>query len=143
MNPMKFLDLIKLPLVKWFGIGSLIAIALLTTALGITRNTLHNVRQANKLAEQTRIAVAAKREAKWQAKLSDERGKYAADQANRQPIIIRSKDTIREYAQTDAGRVACLDANRVRGIDGFDTDIAATANRGTAAVLDPASAAPK
>lgn len=143
MNSLKFLDLIKLPLVKWFGIGSLIAIALLTAALGITRNTLHNVRQANKLAEQTRIAVAAKREVAWQAKLSDERGRYAADMANRQPIILHSKDTVTRYAQTPAGKSACLDANRVRGIDGFDTDIATTASRGSAAVLDPASTAPK
>lgn len=115
----------------------------LLLSLGITRNTLHNLRQADKLAEQTRIAVAAKREAAWHAKLSDERGKYAADQAHRQPLIIRSKDTIREYAKTDIGRAPCLAADRVRGIDGFDTDIATTASRGSAAVLDPASAAPK
>lgn len=137
------IGLLANPIARWFGIGSLIAIALLTAALGITRNTLSNVRQANKLAEQTRIAVAAKREAAWERKLSDARGQYATDIANRQPIIIRSKDTVREYAQTPAGKSACLDANRVRGIDGFDTDIATTASRGSAAVLDPASAAPE
>lgn len=137
------IGLLANPIARWFGIGSLIAITLLTAALGITRNTLHNVRQANKLAEQTRIAVAAKREAAWQAKLSDERGRYATDLANRQPIILHSKDTVTRYAQTPAGKSACLDANRVRGIDGFDTDIATTAARGSAAVHDTASAAPE
>ena len=137
------IGLLANPIARWFGIGSLLAITLLTAALGITRNTLSNVRQADKLAEQTRIAVAAKREAAWQRALSDAQSTYAADLANRQPIIIQSKDTVREYAQTPAGKSACLDANRVRGIDGFDTDIATTASRGSAAVLDPASAAPE
>lgn len=143
MNSLKFLAPFGNPLVKWFGIGSLIAITLLTAALGITRNTLHNVRQANRLAEQMRIVEAAKREAAWQRALSDAQSTYATDLANRQPIIIRSKDTVREYAQTPNGRAPCLAADRVRGIDGFDSDIAATASRGSAAVLDPASAPPK
>jgi hypothetical protein len=40
---------------------------------------------------------------------------YAADLANRQPIILRSRDTVTRYEQTDAGRALCLAADRVRG----------------------------
>ncbi|MCT8003000.1 hypothetical protein NZL82_14055 [Sphingomonas sanguinis] len=40
---------------------------------------------------------------------------YAADLANRQPIILRSRDTVTRYEQTDAGRALCLAAYRVRG----------------------------
>jgi hypothetical protein len=45
---------------------------------------------------------------------------YADRIASREPIIIRSTDTVRTYAQTDAGRARCLGADRVRGIDALD-----------------------
>lgn len=41
---------------------------------------------------------------------------YADQAAARDPIIIRSTDTVRTYAQTDAGRARCLGPDRVRGI---------------------------
>jgi hypothetical protein len=40
---------------------------------------------------------------------------FADRLANREPIILRSTDTVRTYAQTAAGRAACLPADRVRG----------------------------
>lgn len=49
---------------------------------------------------------------------------YAASLAARQPIIIHSKDTVTRYAQTDAGRAVCRDADRVRDIDALDADLA-------------------
>lgn len=39
--------------------------------------------------------------------------------AAREPIIVHSTDTVREYAQTDAGRARCLGADRVRGLDTY------------------------
>jgi hypothetical protein len=131
------------PIVKWFGIGSLITITLLTAALGITRNTLANVRQANKLAEQARIAEAVKREMAWAQAAATATEQHAEAVRNLQPIIIRSNNEVTRYAQTPNGRALCLAADRVRGIDGFDTDIAAATATGLAAVPDTASASPK
>ncbi|GAA4217844.1 hypothetical protein GCM10022253_17290 [Sphingomonas endophytica] len=39
---------------------------------------------------------------------------FATQLAAREPIIVRSTNTVREYAQTDAGRAGCLDADGVR-----------------------------
>lgn len=50
---------------------------------------------------------------------------YADRLANRAPIILESTKTVREYAQTDAGRVRCRDADRVRSIDLLDARLAA------------------
>jgi len=48
---------------------------------------------------------------------------YADRVASRAPIIIKSTDTVREYAKTDAGRVLCRAADRVRAIDALDADL--------------------
>jgi len=48
---------------------------------------------------------------------------FADRLANREPIIFRSTDTVRTYAHTDAGRAACLPADRVRGIDALDAEL--------------------
>lgn len=48
---------------------------------------------------------------------------FADRLASREPIILRSTDTVRTYAQTDAGRAACLPADRVRGIDALDAEL--------------------
>ncbi len=48
---------------------------------------------------------------------------FADRLANREPIILRSTDTVRTYAQTDAGRASCLPADRVRGIDALDAEL--------------------
>ncbi len=48
---------------------------------------------------------------------------FADRLANREPIILRSTDTVRTYAQTDAGRAACLPVDRVRGIDAIDAEL--------------------
>lgn len=41
-----------------------------------------------------------------------------------EPIIVRSTDIVRTYAETPAGRVPCLGAERVRGIDPLDHALA-------------------
>ncbi len=71
---------------------------------------------------------------------------YAATLAARQPIIIHSKDTVTRYAQTDAGRVVCRDADRVRDIDALDTALFGTPSRssgqGGGALHSDATASP-
>ena len=52
---------------------------------------------------------------------------YADRLANRAPIILESTKTVERYAQTDAGRVRCRDADRVRSIDMLDAALAAPA----------------
>lgn len=46
--------------------------------------------------------------------------------AAREPIIVHSTNTVREYAQTDAGRARCLGADRVRGLDAYHAALAGT-----------------
>lgn len=43
--------------------------------------------------------------------------------ADREPIILRSTNTVREYAQTQAGAALCLGAERVLGIDALDREL--------------------
>jgi hypothetical protein len=69
---------------------------------------------------------------------------FADRLANREPIILRSTDTVRTYAQTAAGRAACLPADRVRGIDALDAELFAgdppSASRGEEALHGDADA---
>ena len=69
---------------------------------------------------------------------------FADRLADREPIILRSTDTVRTYAQTTAGRAACLPADRVRGIDALDAELFAndpvSAGRGEEALHGDADA---
>ncbi len=69
---------------------------------------------------------------------------FADRLANREPIILRSTDTVRTYAQTAAGRAACLPADRVLGIDALDAELFAgdppSAGRGEEALHGNADA---
>ena len=88
------------------------------------RQTLTNERAAWSAAiadaEKARLADEA-RFARQQATAAQT---YAASLTSRQPLIIHSKDTVTRYAQTDAGRVLCRAADRVRDIDALDADLA-------------------
>ncbi|MEG8021783.1 hypothetical protein [Sphingomonas aerolata] len=110
----------------------------LLAGLLVTRGTLAD-RTATLKAERTAMSAEI---AKSEQLLSDAEKRFAVQQAtalttfadrlaNREPIILRSTDTVRTYAQTAAGRAACLPADRVRGIDALDTELFAS---------DPASA---
>lgn len=44
---------------------------------------------------------------------------FADRLAAREPIIVHSTNTVREYAQTDAGRARCLGPDRVRALDTY------------------------
>jgi hypothetical protein len=69
---------------------------------------------------------------------------FADRLANREPIILRSTDTVRTYAQTAAGRAACLPADRVLGLDALDAELFASdspsAGRGEEALHSDADA---
>ena len=70
---------------------------------------------------------------------------FAAQLAAREPIIVHSTNTVREYAQTDAGRARCLGADRVRGLDTYLADLTAAdsaAAGGRAEAVRPDADAP-
>lgn len=83
-------------------------------------------------------------QARFAQRLASAAQTYAATLAARQPLIIHSKDTVTRYAQTDAGRAVCRDADRVRDIDALDADLARdpAAPGGSSGPLPPDAAAP-
>jgi hypothetical protein len=66
-------------------------------------------------------------ERRFASNLAQAATNYADGLAARQPIIVRSTNTVREYAQTDAGRVLCRDADRVHAVDALDAELAEAA----------------
>lgn len=91
-------------------------------------------------AEQLRAAA----ETRFAVQQTTALATFADRLANREPIILRSTDTVRTYAQTAAGRTACLPADRVRGIDAIDAELFAgdppSAGRGEEALHGNADA---
>lgn len=95
----------------------------LVVALLITRETLAD-RTATLKVERTAWTAEIERAERQRAdierqhadRITEATAAYADRLASRQPIIIRSTDTVRTYAQTDAGRARCLGPDRVRGI---------------------------
>lgn len=128
-----------------------IPIVLLAGALVLTRSGLADARadlrseQASRKLEQ---AIAARDIAKAEAGFATRSvaavTTYADRLAAREPIILHSTNTVREYAQTDAGRVLCRGADRLRAIDDLDRQLAAPASStgGGAAAVQPDTAAP-
>ncbi len=91
-------------------------------------------------AEQLRIGA----EKRFAVQQTTALATFADRLANREPIILRSTDTVRTYAQTAAGRAACLNADRVLGIDALDAELftsdPASAGRGEEALHSDANA---
>lgn len=114
------------------GAGVLALVALMALMFGNARYA------AGELAERDRWRVAqgdaAERVANQRLEDARRTGIALASQAerlaSRQPIIVRSTNIVREYAQTAAGAVLCLPAERVHGIDALDRELFPT---GTAA----------
>lgn len=111
----------------------------LLVALHFTRATLAD-RTATLKAEQLRSDA----EKRFAVQQSTALTTFADRLADREPIILRSTDTVRTYAQTTAGRAACLPADRVRGIDALDAELFAndpvSAGRGEEALYGDADA---
>ncbi|RYG90102.1 MAG: hypothetical protein EON59_00540 [Alphaproteobacteria bacterium] len=81
-----------------------------------------NARHFEKLHLQDAALIErAKREsaeqlAKNERRVADATADYAARAVAQEPIILKSRETIREYAQTPAGAAQCLDAARADGV---------------------------
>ncbi|KQM92243.1 hypothetical protein ASE70_15120 [Sphingomonas sp. Leaf22] len=92
--------------------------------LADVRVTLANERtvRAQDLADANAAKLKAERDAADHAAAAALT--FADRLANRQPIILESTNTAREYAQTDAGRVRCRSADRVQAIDLLDARLA-------------------
>ncbi len=114
--------------------------ALIVLALGLWAARLDHLRAdylqtltTERAAWSSAIADADKARLADQARFARQQASaaqtYAATLAARQPLIIHSKDTVARYAQTDAGRVVCRDADRVRDIDALDTALFVTPSR--------------
>jgi len=104
-------------------IGLLIALHFTRGTLADRTATLKAERAAwtAEIAKAEQLRVAA--EKRFAVEQSTALTTFADRLANREPIILRSTDTVRTYAQTDAGRAACLPADRVRGIDALDAEL--------------------
>lgn len=95
----------------------------LAVALLITRETLAD-RTATLKAERTAWTADIERAERQRAdierqhadRIAQATATYAVRLADRQPIIIRSIESTKSYANTDAGRARCLGPDRVRGI---------------------------
>ncbi|WP_419808400.1 hypothetical protein [Sphingomonas sp.] len=124
---------------NWKLIVGGLALAALGFALLLAKA---DARHWHKQADTYRLQIeVARREAADAAAVNATRTAQAADAfaartAALQPLIVRSTDTVRTYAETPAGRAACLDADRVRGLDALDASLAAPvpARSGTGAM---------
>ena len=102
----------------------------LAVALLVTRTTLADrtaTLRTERAAWSAEIAKAEQLRAEAEKRFATQQTAalttYADRLAAREPIILRSTDTVRTYAQTDAGRAACLPSVRVRGIDALDAEL--------------------
>lgn len=104
-------------------VGLLAAWLWTANTLADTRLTLANERGAWTSALKDADAARLKTEARFTTQLAQAAATYGDRMAAREPIIIRSTNTVREYAQTDAGRAVCLGTDRVRGLDALDASL--------------------
>ncbi len=109
------------------------------------RLTLNNERQAWTASLDRADRARADQERGFAQQLASAAISFADRIAAREPIILRSTNTVREYAQTAAGRVICRGADRVRDIDALDADLAdrsTSASQGGAGAVRADAAAP-
>jgi hypothetical protein len=101
-----------------------VALVLARSSLADARADLRDERATRKLDQAIAARDVAKAEAGFAARSADAVTSYADRLAAREPIILHSTNTVREYAQTDAGRVLCRGTDRVRAIDDLDRQLA-------------------
>ncbi|MEH3105500.1 MAG: hypothetical protein PGN12_16565 [Sphingomonas phyllosphaerae] len=108
--------------------------------------TLANERQAWTASLDRADRAKADQERDFAQRIAAAANSFADRLAAREPIILRSTNTVREYAQTAAGRVICRSPDRVRDIDALDADLAdrspGTAQRGADTLRPNAAASP-
>ena len=109
-----------------------VAIVALAVALMLTRATLARVKLEHQVTLAEQKQHSAEQRGAEQARVASASDAYAARTAALQPIIVRSTDTVRTYAETPAGRASCLGADRVRGLDELDASLAAGTAAGSA-----------
>jgi len=105
-------------------IGLLAALHITRTTLADRTSTLRTERAAwsAEIAKAEQLRIEA--EKRFATQQTSALTTYADRLAAREPIILRSTNTVRTYAQTDAGRVLCRDVDRVRAIDDLDGQLA-------------------
>ena len=118
-------------------LGGIVLLALTIALLAAKSDARHwrKKHDAAALQIERMNAQAAKQEADAAKRVAQAAQDYAERSVALEPIIIKSRDTVREYAQTDSGRAVCLPAERVRGIQDDDRALetaAATQSRGGA-----------
>ncbi|KQN93841.1 hypothetical protein ASE95_02745 [Sphingomonas sp. Leaf231] len=84
------------------------------------RQTLTNERSAWTASVERADRVRAEQERGFARQIATAATTFADRLAAREPIILRSTNTVREYAQTAAGRIHCRAAERVRDITALD-----------------------
>jgi hypothetical protein len=104
-------------------IGLLVALHFTRETLADRTATLKSERAAwtAEIAKAEQLRAAA--EKRFAVQQTTALTTFADRLASREPLILRSTDTVRTYAQTDAGRATCLPADRVRGIDALDAEL--------------------
>ena len=125
-------------------IGLLVALHFTRATLADRTATLNNERAAMSAEIAKSEQLRSDAEKRFAVQQTTALTTFADRLANREPIILRSTDTVRTYAQTAAGRAACLPADRVRGIDALDAELFAgdppSAGRGEEALHGNADA---
>lgn len=100
---------------KWWLLGLAAVLIFALIQWGNARHWEKRYLQQVAVMEAARRASAEQLAAN-ERRLSDATTAFAARSAEREPIIVHSRDTVREYAQTEAGAAQCLDTGRVDGV---------------------------
>lgn len=101
------------------GAGALVLAGLLLMLFGNAREKagVMKERAAWEHARAESEAKKAKQERAGQQRVIDAVQAWADAKDALQPVILRSRDKVTIYAQTDAGRVMCLGRDRVQSIE--------------------------
>jgi hypothetical protein len=127
----------------WKALPWVLALVFLA-AWRITCGTLEGEHAGRKLDRSEAARVAAESAAAWELALRTAGESYIARRDAAQPIIVHATDTVREYAQTPAGRAVCASPDVVRATDALDAALwSTTPNAGKAGgPVRPNAAAP-
>ncbi|MEG3089487.1 hypothetical protein [Sphingomonas sp. PB4P5] len=108
---------------RYWWVGLVVVLLFMREQLADARADLRIERAARATDKAIGERDVAKAEAGFKGQLAIAADNYAGRLADREPIILRSTDTVRTYAETPAGRVLCLAPDRVSGIDAFDREL--------------------